>query len=76
MQTKSTRLPGHELWDRGSAIEGGNSYYEPRLGTGKCSCGKRSPQLTSKAQRKAWHRDHKADLIAGGDGVVWEGVIS
>lgn len=35
------------------------------LGRGLCSCGELSPLLPSAGRRKAWHRQHKADVIAG-----------
>jgi len=68
------RLVGHELWSEGKAIESRDRYYDVREGRGKCSCGALSPVLPSKTKRKQWHRDHKADLRAGGDGNVWTGV--
>lgn len=68
---KANRLAGHELWSEGAAIEGRGLYTKPRAGTGECSCGMRSPVVPSAARRKQWHRDHKDDLRAGGDGKVW-----
>jgi hypothetical protein len=69
----NTRLPDHELWSEGHAIESRNQPRRPREGRGECSCGELSPVLPSTAQRKQWHRDHKHDLANGGNGVVWRG---
>lgn len=33
-------------------------------GHGKCSCGALSGLLPSNNQRKAWHRLHKAEILA------------
>lgn len=70
------RLSGHGL-----AYEG-NAYTSPGVwsrelagpGMGLCECGTYSPVIKNRARRKAWHRDHKADIAAGGTGIVWEGV--
>jgi hypothetical protein len=31
-------------------------------GRGKCACGALSPVLPSAVKRKAWHREHKAEV--------------
>lgn len=53
----STRLSGHELPFEGKAT----------LPDGKCRClcGRTSPSLPSNRQRKAWHRQHKLNVILG-----------
>jgi hypothetical protein len=66
----STRLAGHELLYEGAAHDSlGNRtrlLYGGTSGEGraKCSCGVLSKPLTSGRARKAWHRDHKADVLA------------
>ena len=39
--------------------------YMGRLGSGhgKCRCGAFSPHLPSTYARKAWHRQHKAEIL-------------
>jgi len=70
-----TRLAGHGLrhegrhWTAAGYVSGG-------MAPGVCECGAKSPELPSAAARKQWHRDHKADIRAGGDGRVWQGVTS
>jgi hypothetical protein len=70
----SVIVPGHAL------VNGGAAYAETSVrnrydsqGHGKCSCGERSPWLDSNAKRKAWHRQHKLDVLAG-DGRARVGV--
>lgn len=70
---KPNRLAGHELPNEGRTREPNGSPVNGR-GRIRCSCGMRSPALPSTSQRRAWHRDHKEDIRAGGDGVVWTGV--
>ena len=67
---KPNRLPGHTLRHEGRVWDGWN-YRSGHEGVSFCSCGAESPRLPNAAQRKQWHRDHKADLRAGGNGVVW-----
>lgn len=68
---KSTRLKGHALMFGGhpyiySDYDGG--YHLAGLGcsTGvaTCSCGVRSQKLSSTAERRRWHRDHKEQMRA------------
>ena len=33
-------------------------------GHARCSCGAESPHLPSQGKRKAWHRAHKAEVLA------------
>jgi hypothetical protein len=68
------RLAGHGLRHEGKTRDVFGSWASNAAGPGRCSCGMWSPNLPNTAKRKQWHRDHKADLRAGGDGRVWEGV--
>jgi hypothetical protein len=73
-----SRLSGHGLRHEGAA------YSEPRVrsndqsgpGMALCECGTYSPVIKNRARRKQWHADHKDDIRAGGDGIVWTGVTS
>jgi hypothetical protein len=69
------RLAGHGLKYEGRVGMGGRLLPNPNgYGRGGCSCGMDSPLLKNTSRRKAWHRDHKADIRSGGTGRVWEGV--
>lgn len=68
----SNRLSGHTLRYEGApfSADGTLIYDGMHVGTSgegraKCSCGALSPVLSSGAQRKAWHRQHKAAIAAG-----------
>jgi hypothetical protein len=70
--TATTRLSGHELFYEGAAYDAKGKYRVQEIwggtggtGSGKCSCGALSPELTSGAQRKAWHRGHKDQVRKG-----------
>lgn len=62
----SKRVSGHTLRSEGRAFtsEGKLPPYRTYLGHGKCSCGALSPELNSDGQRKAWHREHKAEVTS------------
>jgi hypothetical protein len=72
MTPKNNILPGHSLPNEGRIVDG--PYLSSGIGVSVCTCGTPSPLLPNAAQRKVWHRDHKDDVRAGGDGIVWEGV--
>ena len=72
---KSNRLAGHELPNEGR-IRDAAGWLSNGPGRARCSCGMRSPKLSNTSKRKTWHRDHKDDLRAGGNGLVWEGSLS
>ena len=69
----SARVIGHTLDSEGaaSAVSDCVTCNEPRNywmrasgpGHGKCSCGAYSEHLPSRRQRKAWHRQHKGDVL-------------
>ncbi|MET4222810.1 hypothetical protein [Oerskovia enterophila] len=71
-----SRLAGHELWWEGAPHTAkGQLIYRGRIttggtGHGKCSCGALSPELPSGTQRRAWHREHKAEITR--DQSIWE----
>jgi hypothetical protein len=71
-----SRLAGHGLRYEGNAYEGPQRLSSNLSGPGMalCECGQYSPVIKNRAQRQAWHRDHKDDIRQGGNGVVWEGV--
>lgn len=74
MPKNTNRLAGHGLVAEGAAFAyvGVRSYWGNVPGMALCSCGRYSPRIKNRAQRKAWHRDHKNDIRAGGDGHVWK----
>jgi hypothetical protein len=62
---KSNRLAGHELRNEGRVYVPGSGYVSRVQARGKCSCGATSGRLLpNAAQRKAWHREHKASVRA------------
>lgn len=73
--TKPLLVPGHTLAHEGAAHDEngevlvGHTGYVFRGGSGraKCSCGELSPPMTSTAQRRGWHRGHKASIRDGCD---------
>lgn len=60
---RNTRLAGHALRGEGKACTAHPTRkYElthSSRGRGLCSCGGKSPVLTTNGQRQRWHRDHK-----------------
>lgn len=70
---KPNRLAGHTLPNEGR-VRDAAGWLGNGPGRARCSCGERSPNLSSTAARKLWHRDHKDDIRNGGDGRVWRGV--
>jgi hypothetical protein len=62
------RLAGHSLFGEGGpdTLEGEPLLLKYYSGRGKCSCGAVSEILPSTTQRRAWHRQHKADVISKG----------
>lgn len=71
-----SRLAGHEPWWEGAPHTAkGQLIHRGRIttggtGHGKCSCGAFSPELPSGTQRRAWHREHKAEITR--DQSIWE----
>lgn len=69
----STILPGHALVGQGAPYGLGlnntvqliRSHTTAGPGRGLCSCGDLSLELPTATRRKAWHRQHKADVAAG-----------
>jgi hypothetical protein len=71
----SGRLDGHSLWYEGAAHDdNGKLVWTGAIrssgpGRGKCECGALSEWLRSGNARKAWHREHKAQVAkAAADG--------
>lgn len=69
---KPLLVPGHTLAYEGAAhddkgqVESRNGYvFRGGSGRAKCSCGELSPVMTSAAQRRQWHRSHKASIRDG-----------
>lgn len=67
----SERVSGHTLRNEGAAFERRDGHhYRINVwstfgdGYGLCSCGARSPILSSGGARKRWHREHKAEILA------------
>jgi len=60
---------GHGLLFEGDAFTRDGASYSwlnrSGAGHGKCSCGALSEELTSRAARQRWHRDHKLEVLAG-----------
>ncbi len=72
---KTTRLAGHSLVgegaphnDLGVRLRGEYSYGHEKTpgGRGQCSCGALSDVVTTRAARKRWHAEHKAEIKAQG----------
>jgi hypothetical protein len=61
-------MSGHDLLLGGTAFDnaGYPFRWEKTAGEGraKCSCGVLSEWLHSGAERKRWHKEHKAQVIA------------
>lgn len=58
------RLAGHSLPNEGRVHDGHGQGYTNGPGRVQCSCGEHSPELPNTAQRRKWHRQHKADVLA------------
>lgn len=60
-----TLVKGHTLvregWPHWSNDDPLN--FRSKKGRGKCSCGAMSEWLGSTAQRKRWHKQHKAEVL-------------
>lgn len=65
---ENIRIAGHALLREGLPYDDQGRYplssqgEKQQQGRAKCSCGALSPNLPSGAQRKAWHREHKAEV--------------
>lgn len=57
-------LKGHGLFGEGHPCDATGRRSWGSDGHGKCSCGALSESLPSNNQRKAWHRLHKAEILA------------
>lgn len=73
MSATSQRVRGHFLRHEGAAFdEHGRRVFDYAYGyaggegRGLCSCGDLSEVLNSIGQRKAWHREHKGEVLARG----------
>ncbi|KQO98687.1 hypothetical protein [Leifsonia sp. Leaf264] len=69
---KNTEVRGHGLANEGAPFDMNADRISSGLfggtsGTGraKCACGQLSDVYQSAYQRRAWHRQHKADVAAG-----------
>lgn len=54
-------LPGHELRTETGTL-GGNGSTARRRGMAICECGAYSATLPSNTDRRAWHRQHLAEV--------------
>jgi hypothetical protein len=69
----TNRVAGHTLAHEGAPY---NSKTGQRItwhgtagrGCARCSCGAFSPVLDSGTKRRAWHREHKANVARGSRG--------
>lgn len=66
----SKRVPGHTLRHEGAPHDTtgrriGSYWRTGSTGAARCSCGQQSDDLPSAAARKAWHRQHKLDVLTG-----------
>ena len=62
-------VKGHSLLFEGAAHDehGARLYHHTgNAGRGMCSCGELSQVLPSGTARKAWHRQHKAEVVIRG----------
>lgn len=75
------RVPGHGLLHEGGPfllpgccasadVETPARNHYDRIGHGVCRCGEQSPCLDSGAERKRWHREHRAAVLAAREGAV------
>lgn len=51
-------VKGHTLYREGQSV----NLEGVSKGMGACSCGARSPKLTSNRARQQWHQQHKLDV--------------
>ena len=61
-------VPGHHLLQAGAPYEwDGRKWYivSGKIGKGLCTCGTPSDTLSTDGQRKAWHRQHREEIVAG-----------
>lgn len=58
-----TLVPGHVLKNEGRVW--GGLAWGSGPGLGRCLCGATSETLTTNAARQQWHREHKAEILAG-----------
>lgn len=56
------RFEGRAYTDEGKVIDPWSSDA-PWRGRGMCSCGTMSDVLNTRAERKRWHREHKAEVL-------------
>lgn len=65
----TSRLAGHGLLHEGWPFIGTKirATNNTGPGMGKCECGAMSEMVPTRAARKRWHRDHKADIRARAD---------
>lgn len=62
-QKGKTLVKGHTLLFEGQPLGRRNLGHGcGGTGIGGCSCGAQSPELTSGAERKRWHREHKENV--------------
>jgi hypothetical protein len=60
---KPNRLAGHALRNEGRIYAGPIAGYVAGIvGPAICSCGAKSETFAQAADRKRWHRQHKADI--------------
>lgn len=55
-------LPGHDLLHTGSAVDAENLPTGTKTGPAACACGETSEDLPSTGARRAWHRNHVAEV--------------
>lgn len=56
-------IRGHALLHEGRT-KVGYFHLDNGFGPASCECGVESPDLTSTAARKRWHKEHKAEVLA------------
>ena len=65
----SRRVEGHKLMGEGAAYDGYRTLMQPfsrsTAGRGRawCECGELSDVYETAADRKRWHREHKAAIL-------------
>lgn len=62
MSLRVIPVTGHEVVCRGAVVDERDLPTGDRVGSGRCTCGERSPQVTTDGQRRAWHRQHLLEL--------------
>jgi len=61
----STRVPGHSMTGQGKVLDKAGFWpTREKVGSTQCECGERSPELDSNMKRRAWHRQHKLDVLS------------